>query len=64
MKCVGRMAPMGERRGTYRVLMGKLEVKKPLERSRRGWKYDIKIYLEEVGWESVDWTNVAEVLDD
>jgi hypothetical protein len=28
---------MGERRGAHRVLVGKREGKKPLERSRRGW---------------------------
>ena len=31
-------------------LMGKLEEKRPLERLRRRWKYNIKMDLQEVGW--------------
>jgi len=39
------MAHMGERRGTYRVFMEKLEVKRPLLRSRHRWNYNIKWIL-------------------
>jgi hypothetical protein len=35
---------MGERRGVYRVLMGKPEVKRPLGRPRRRWEDNIKIH--------------------
>jgi hypothetical protein len=34
MRCMGHIAHTGERRGTYRILMEKLEVKRPLGRSR------------------------------
>jgi len=37
MSWVGRVALMGERRGVYRVLVGKLEGKGSLGRPRRGW---------------------------
>jgi hypothetical protein len=40
---------MGEERGVHRVLVGKLEGKRPLGRSRRRWKDDTKMYLQEVG---------------
>jgi hypothetical protein len=40
---------MGERRGVYRVLVGKPEGKKPLERPRRRWEDNNKIDLQEVG---------------
>jgi len=33
---------MGERRGTYRVLAGTREGKRPLGRARRGWKVILK----------------------
>jgi hypothetical protein len=33
----GHVAPMGDRRGVYRVLMGKLEGERPLGRPRRRW---------------------------
>jgi hypothetical protein len=41
---------MGERRGAYRVLVGKPEGKRPLERPRRRWEDNIKMDLREVGW--------------
>jgi hypothetical protein len=40
---------MGERRGVYRVLVGKPEGKKPLGRPRHRWEDNIKIHLQEVG---------------
>jgi len=40
---------MGDRRGTYRVLMGKPEGKIPLGKSRRRWEDNIKMDLLGVG---------------
>ena len=34
---------MGERRGVYRVLIGKSEGRRPLERTRLKWENNIKI---------------------
>jgi len=34
---------MGERRGVYRVLVGKPEGKRPLGRPRRGWEYKMDL---------------------
>jgi len=45
---------MGERRGVYRVLVGKPEGKRPLGRPRRRWEDNIKMGLPEVGCEA--WT--------
>jgi hypothetical protein len=39
-----------ERRGVYRVLVGKPEGRRPLERPRRRWEDNIKMDLREVGW--------------
>jgi len=49
MKWMGHVACNGERRGVYRILMGKPEVKRPLGRPRRRWEDNIKIDLQEVG---------------
>ena len=43
------MARMGQGRGVYRVLVGKPEGKRPLERPRRRWEDNIKMDLQEVG---------------
>jgi len=40
---------MGERRGVYRVLVGKSEGKRPLGRPRRRWEDNIKMDLLEAG---------------
>jgi hypothetical protein len=40
---------MGEERNMYRVLMGKLEGKRPLGRPRRRWEDGIRVDLREIG---------------
>jgi hypothetical protein len=54
---------MGEERGVYRVLVGKPEVKRPLGRPRRRWDDNIKIDLQEVGYRSMDWIELAQDRD-
>jgi len=49
----------GERRGTYRVLVGKPEGKRPLGRPRRRWEDNINMDLEEVGCEVMDWIDLS-----
>jgi len=39
----------GEERGVYRVLVGKLEEKRPLGRPKRRWVDNIRMDLQEVG---------------
>jgi hypothetical protein len=41
---------MGERRGAYRILVGRPEGRQPLGRPRRRREDNIKINLQEVGW--------------
>jgi hypothetical protein len=43
---------MGERRGTYRVLMGKSKGKRPLGRPRLRWEDNIKMYQRVIGKQS------------
>jgi hypothetical protein len=54
---------MGEERGVYRVLVGKTEGKRPLERPRRRWENNIKMYLQEVGCEVMDWIELDQDRD-
>jgi len=43
MRWAGNVARMGERRGVYRVLVGKSEGKRPLGRPRRRWEDNINL---------------------
>ena len=43
MRWAGHVARLGERRGVYRVLVGKPEGKRPLGRPWRRWENNIKI---------------------
>ena len=57
------MAHMGEGRGLHRVLVGKLEGKRPLRRPRPRWEDNIKMDLQEVGGTCGDWIELAQDRD-
>jgi hypothetical protein len=50
---------MGEKRIAYRLLVRKPEGKRPLGRQRRRSVDDIKIDFREIGWDGVDWIDLA-----
>jgi hypothetical protein len=52
-----------ERRGAYRVSVGKSEGSRSLERPRHRWEDDIKISLRELGWGSMDWIDLGQDRD-
>ena len=54
---------LGERRGIYRVFLGKPEGKRPLGRHRHRWENNIKIDLQEMGCGGMDWIKLAEDRD-
>jgi len=54
MRWAGHVARMGERRGVYRVLVGKLEGKRQLGRPKRRWEDNIEMDLQEVGCAGVE----------
>jgi hypothetical protein len=49
MRWAGHVVRMGERRGVYRVLVGKPEGRKPLGRPRHRWEDNIRMDLWDVG---------------
>jgi hypothetical protein len=54
MRWAGHVARIGEMRNACRILVGKPEGKRPLERSRCMWMDNIKIDLREIGWGRMD----------
>jgi hypothetical protein len=50
----------GKRRNTYRILVGKTGERRPLERPRRRWVDNIKMDLREIGWDGIDWIDLAQ----
>jgi hypothetical protein len=50
----------GEKRNAYRTLVGKTECKRPLGRSRHRWVDNIKMDLREIGWDGVNWIDLAQ----
>jgi hypothetical protein len=47
---------MSEKRGAYRILVGRPEGRRPLGRRRHRWEDNMKINLQEVGWGT--WTGL------
>jgi hypothetical protein len=50
-------------RNAYRILVGKAEGMRPLERPRRKWVDNVKIVLRQIGWDSLDWIELAQDRD-
>jgi hypothetical protein len=63
MRWAGHVARMGEGRNVYRVMVGKPEGKRPLDRPRRRWENGVKVDLREIGWGGVEWINLAQDRD-
>ena len=59
----GAFSTYGESRGAYSFLVGKPEVRRPLVRPMRRLEDNIKMNLREVGWEGMDWIDVAQDRD-
>jgi hypothetical protein len=55
---VGQVARMGEMRNVHRILVCKLEWRRPLGRPTCKREDDIKMNLREIGWEGVNWIHL------
>jgi hypothetical protein len=54
---------MGEKRNAYRILVGKPEGKRSLGRLRRRRVDNIIMDLREIGWDGVNWMDMAQDRD-
>jgi hypothetical protein len=59
MRWAGHVARMAAKRNPCRILVGKPERKRPLRRPRLRWVDNIKIDLREIGWDGMDWIDLA-----
>ena len=63
IRWAGNVTRMEEKRGVYRILVGKPEGKRPLGRPRRKWEDNITMDLEEVVCGGMDWIELAQYRD-
>jgi hypothetical protein len=60
MRWVVYVARMVKLKNAHKILVGKHEEKRPLERPRRRWQYNIQIDHREIGLEGVDSIHLAQ----
>jgi hypothetical protein len=53
---------MGEKRGAYRILVGRPKGRRPFGRPRRRWEDNIKTDLQDVGW-GMKWIELVQDRD-
>jgi hypothetical protein len=58
----GACSTYGGRRGAYRISVGTPEGRRPLGRPRPRWEENIKMHLQDVGWD-MDWIELAQYRD-
>jgi hypothetical protein len=63
MRWAGHVGRIGQKRNSYRLLVGKPEGKKPLGRPRRRWVDNFKMVLGEIGWGGENRLGLAQVRD-
>jgi len=62
-ECAGHVVGTGEWRGVYRLLVGKPKGKRPCVTPRHRFEDNIKMDLQEVGCEAMDWIELAQDRD-
>jgi hypothetical protein len=60
MRWAGHVVQVGEGRDVHRVLVGRLEGKRPLGRPRRRWEDNIKLDLREIRIDGANWIRLAQ----
>jgi len=63
IRWAGHVARMGEKTGVYRVLVGKLEGRRPMGRPWRRWVDNIRMDLQEVGRGYMEWIGLDQDRD-
>jgi hypothetical protein len=58
MRWAGHVARMADNRN--RIMVGKTQENRPLRRPRCRWVDNIKMDLREIGWDGMDWIDLAQ----
>jgi hypothetical protein len=59
VRWAGNVARMGAKRNPCRILVRNPEGNSPPRRPRRRWVDNIKMDLREIGWDGVEWIDLA-----
>jgi hypothetical protein len=60
VRWVGHIARMGEMRNAYKIMVGRPEGKRPIEKPRRRWEGNIRMDLRGTKWKGMDWIHLAQ----
>jgi hypothetical protein len=63
MRWEGHVARLGEKWNAYIILVRNLKGKRPLGKPRLRWVDNIKMNLTEIGWDDMDWLDLAQDRD-
>jgi predicted membrane protein len=63
VRYAGHVARIGEKRNASRILVGKPEGNRPLERRRRRWVDNIKMDLRDLEWDGMNCIDVTQDTD-
>jgi hypothetical protein len=59
LRLADHVASMRQMKKVYKILVRKPKGKRPSGRPRLRWEDNIRMGLRELGWEGVDWINLA-----
>ena len=63
MRWTGYVVCIEDRKDSYRVVVGRPDGKRQLGRPGHRWEDIMKMDIQEVGWEGMDWIDLAEDRD-
>jgi hypothetical protein len=63
MRWSAHVARRGVKRNACRILVGKPDGRRPLGRQRRRWVDNIQMDLREIGWDGMEWIDLAQDRD-
>jgi hypothetical protein len=60
LRWTGHVSCMGEKSNAFMILVGKPERKRTLRRPTHRWENNINMDFREIGWDCVDWIDLAQ----